>query len=57
MKTFKVHDMEAIIGNVLNLKGYKGIISNSLLFLKSRRKEVFLYLQDPMVEKTSDIAE
>ena len=40
-----------------SLYGYDSIISNFHSFLKRNRKEVFLYLQDPMVEKTSDIAE
>ena len=38
------------------IKGLRSI-ANFLSFLKRHRKEVFLYLQDPMVEKTSDIAE
>ena len=46
-----------MLEKITSLYGYDPIISNFLSFLKRNRKEVFLYLQDPMVEKTSDIAE
>lgn len=46
-----------LTANVPSLYGDKGIILNSLSFLKSHRKEVFLYLKDPMAEETSDISE
>ena len=47
--------VDIMLENVNRLYGYDSIISNCLSFLKSHRKEVFLYLQDPMVEKTSDM--
>lgn len=43
-----------LTAKVSSLYGYKVIISNSISFRKNRRKEVFLYPKDPMVEKTSD---
>ena len=46
-----------MLEKITSLYGYDPIISNFLSFLKRNRKEVFLYLQDRMVEKTSDIAE
>ena len=46
-----------MLEKITSLYGYDSIISNFLSFLKRYRKEVFLYLEDPMVEKTSDIAE
>ena len=49
--------VEIMLEKITSLYGYDPIISNFLSFLKRNRKEVFLYLQDPMVEKTSDIAE
>ena len=49
--------VEIMLEKITSLYGYGSIISNFLSFLKKHRKEVFLYLQDPMVEKTSDIAE
>ena len=49
--------VEIKLEKIISLYGYDSIISNFLSFLKKHRKEVFLYLQDPMVEKTSDIAE
>ena len=49
--------VEIMLEKITGLHGYDPIISNFLSFLKRNRKEVFLYLQDPMVEKTSDIAE
>ena len=49
--------VEIMLEKITSLYGYDSIISNFLSFLKRYRKEVFLYLQDPMVEKTSDIAE
>ena len=45
-----------MLEKITSLYGYDSIIANFLSFLKRHRKEVFLYLQDPMVEKTSDIA-
>ncbi len=42
---------------ISSLYGYDSIISNFLSFLKRDRKEIFLYLEDPMLKKTSDIAE
>ena len=49
--------VEIMLEKITSLYGYDPIIANFLSFLKRHRKEVFLYLQDPMVEKTSDIAE
>ena len=49
--------VEIMLEKITSLHGYDSIISNFLSFLKKHRKEVFLYLQDQMVEKTSDIAE
>ena len=49
--------VEIMLEKITSLYGYDPIIANFLSFLKKHRKEVFLYLQDPMVEKTSDIAE
>ena len=44
--------------NLMNLGSNSDpIIAGFLPFMKRYRKEVFLYLEDPMVEKTSDIAE
>ena len=45
--------VEIMMEKITSLYGYDSIISNFLSFLKRHRKEVFLYLQDPMVEKTS----
>ena len=45
--------VEIKLEKITSLYGYDSIISNFLSFLKRNRKEVFLYLQDPMVEKTS----
>ena len=36
---------------------WNGVIAGFLSFMKRYGKEVFLYLEDPVVEKTSDIAE
>ena len=49
--------VEIKLEKITSLYGYDSIIANFLSFLKKHRKEVFLYLQDKMVEKTSDIAE
>ena len=49
--------VDIMLEKINSLYGYDSIISNFLSFLKRNRKEVFLYLQDPMVEKASDIAE
>ena len=49
--------VEIMLEKITSLYGYDPIISNFHSFLKTHRKEVFLHLQDPMVEKTSDIAE
>ena len=49
--------VEIMLEKITSLYGYDPIIANFLSFLKRHRKEVFLYLQDPIVEKTSDIAE
>ena len=49
--------VEIMLEKITSLYGYDSIIPHFLLFIKRYRKEVFLYLQDPMVEKTSDIAE
>ncbi|MGC8506581.1 MAG: transposase, partial [Thermoplasmata archaeon] len=49
--------VDIMLEKITSLYGYDSIISNFLSFLKRYRKEVFLYLQDPMVEKTSDKAE
>ena len=49
--------VEIMQEKITSLYGYDPIIANFLSFLKRNRKEVFLYLQDPMVEKTSNIAE
>ena len=49
--------VEIMLEKITSRYGYDSIISNFLSFLKRNRKEVFLYLRDPMVEKTSDIAE
>ena len=49
--------VDILLEKITSLYGYDPIISIFLSFLKRHRKEVFPYLQDPMVEKTSDIAE
>ncbi len=46
-----------MLEKITSLYGYDPIISSFLPFLKRHRKDVFLYPTDPMVEKTSDIAE
>ena len=53
----ETNTVDMMLEKITSLIGYDGIISNFLSFLKRHRKEVFLYLQDPMVEKTSDKAE
>ncbi len=53
----ETNTVEIMLEKITSLYGYDPIISNFLSFLKRNRKEVFLYLQDRMVEKTSDIAE
>ena len=49
--------VEIMLEKITSLYGYDPIISNFLSFLKRHRKGLFLYLQDPMVGETSDIAE
>ena len=49
--------VDIMLDRLMSLYGDDPIIAGFLSFMKRYRKEVFLYLQDPMVEKTSDIAE
>ena len=42
---------------IRNLHGDDPLISDFLRFVRKYRNEVFLYLEDPMVEKTSEITE
>jgi Protein implicated in ribosomal biogenesis, Nop56p homolog len=49
--------VEIILEKIRSLYGDENIISTFLESLKTNRKEVFLYLTDPEVEKTSDKAE
>ena len=49
--------VEIMLHPIGNLYADDTIIRNFLSFLRKYRKEVFLYLQDQDVEKTSDKAE
>ena len=49
--------MEIVLYKLNSLYGEDSIIRSFLNFIKKHRKEVFLYLDDPEVEKTSDKAE
>ena len=49
--------VDIMLDRLMSLYGDDGVIAGFLSFMKRYRKEVFLYLEDPMVEKTSDIAE
>ena len=49
--------IDIILYKLNSLYGEDSIIKNFLSFVKEHRKEVFLYLEDPHVEKTSDKAE
>ena len=48
---------DIMLDRLMLLYGDDPIIAGFLSFMKRYRKEVFLYLEDPKVEKTSDIAE
>ena len=48
---------EIILYKLNSLKDEDSIIRSFLNFLKKNRKEAFLYLDNPEVEKTSDKAE
>ncbi|MEM0134182.1 MAG: hypothetical protein QXU18_02995 [Thermoplasmatales archaeon] len=49
--------VDLVMDKIRSLYGGDRIIASFLTFVKRHRKEVFLYLEDPLVEKTSDIAE
>ena len=49
--------VEIMLDKIRSLYGGDMIISGFLSFVRKHRKEVFLYLENPEVEKTSDIAE
>ena len=49
--------VEIMLDSLMSLYGDGGIIAGFFSFMKRYRIEVFLYLQDPMLENTSDIAE
>jgi len=49
--------VDIILEKITSLYGDDSIISNFLSFLRRYRKEVFLYLEYHIVEKTSDKAE
>ena len=49
--------VEIMLDKIRSLYGDDRIISGFLSFVRKHRKEVFLYLENPEVEKTSDIAE
>ena len=49
--------VEIMLEKINSLYGGDRIIASLLTFVKRHRKEVFLYLEDPQVEKTSDKAE
>ena len=49
--------VEIMLEKINSLYGGDRIIASFLTFVKRHRKEVFLYLEDPQVEKTSDLAE
>ena len=49
--------VEIMLEKINSLYGGDRIISGFLSFVRKHRKEVFLYLENPEVEKTSDIAE
>ncbi len=49
--------VEIILYKLNSLYGDDRIIASFLTFLRKHRHEVFLYLEDPQVEKTSDKAE
>jgi hypothetical protein len=49
--------VEIMLDKTRSLYGGDMIISGFLSFVRKHRKEVFLYLENPEVEKTSDIAE
>ena len=49
--------VKIMLEKINSLYGDDKIIESFLTFVKNHRKEVFLYLQDPKVEKTSDKAE
>ena len=49
--------VELIMKKLTSLYGGDKIISDFIYFVKKHRNEVFLYLRNPGVEKTSDLAE
>ena len=49
--------VEIMLDKIRSLYGDDRIISGFLSFVRKHRKEVFLYLENPEVEKTSDLAE
>jgi transposase-like protein len=49
--------VDLILYKISSLYGDDPIIGSFLAFVRKHRKEVFLYLKNPEVEKTSDIAE
>ena len=49
--------VEIMLDKIRSLYGGDMIISGFLSFVRKHREEVFLYLENPEVEKTSDIAE
>ena len=49
--------VEIVLYKLNSLYGEDSIIRSFLNFVRKHRKEVFLYLDDPEVEKTSDKAE
>ncbi len=49
--------VEIMLDKIRSLYGGDRIISGFLSFVRKHRKEVFLYLENPEVEKTSDLAE
>jgi hypothetical protein len=57
MSKLKGSTSDIMLEKITSLYGDDSIISNFLSFLRRYRKEVFLYLEDHMVEKTSDKAE
>jgi hypothetical protein len=49
--------VDLIFYKLNSLYGDDGIIGSFLTFMRKHRKEMFLYLKNPKVEKTSDLAE
>jgi hypothetical protein len=49
--------VETILYTLNSLYGDERIIASFLTFVRKHRNEVFLYLENPEVEKTSDLAE